>query len=58
MLLLDDVISSGATIRCIAQQMVHMDIELVGVQAILAKGGHYQQLETDIGVPVRFLSKV
>ncbi|WP_379159744.1 phosphoribosyltransferase [Paenibacillus sp. sgz5001063] len=57
-LLLDDVISSGATIRCIAQQMDHMGIQLVGVQAILAKGEFYKQLETDIGVPVRFLSKV
>ncbi|WP_341348316.1 phosphoribosyltransferase [Paenibacillus sp. FSL H3-0469] len=57
-LLLDDVISSGATIRCIAAQLSVMNIELVGVQAILAKGEHYKQLEADIGAPVRFLSQV
>lgn len=57
-LLLDDVISSGATIRCIAGQFAVMGIELIGVQAILAKGGHYRQLEADIGVPVRVLSNV
>ncbi|SEU17862.1 phosphoribosyltransferase [Paenibacillus sp. NFR01] len=57
-LLLDDVISSGATIRGIANQFKEMNVELVGVQAILAKGEHYKVLETDIGVPVRVLSKV
>ncbi|ASA23787.1 phosphoribosyltransferase [Paenibacillus donghaensis] len=57
-LLLDDVISSGATIRCIAKQMAEMGVQLVGVQAILAKGQHYITLAEDIGVPVRFLSQV
>lgn len=57
-LLLDDVISSGATIRCIAAQLSVMGVTLIGVQAILAKGEHYKQLEADIGVPVRFLSQV
>ncbi|CAH1225260.1 Orotate phosphoribosyltransferase [Paenibacillus auburnensis] len=57
-LILDDVISSGATIRCIAQQMADMGVELVGVQGILAKGEHYKQLEADYGIPVRVLSKV
>ncbi|WP_151736529.1 phosphoribosyltransferase ['Paenibacillus yunnanensis' Narsing Rao et al. 2020] len=57
-LLLDDVISSGATIRCIARQFAVMGVELVGVQAILAKGEHYKKLEADLQVPVRFLSRV
>ncbi|KUP25403.1 phosphoribosyltransferase [Paenibacillus sp. DMB5] len=57
-LILDDVISSGATIRCIADQMKIMGIELVGVQGILAKGEHYRQLEADYGIPVRVLSAV
>ncbi|GGG02830.1 hypothetical protein GCM10010912_54490 [Paenibacillus albidus] len=57
-LLVDDVISSGATIRCIADQMERMGVQLVGVQAILVKGDYYQALERDYTVPVRFLSKV
>ncbi|WP_150269402.1 phosphoribosyltransferase [Paenibacillus tepidiphilus] len=57
-LLLDDVISSGATIRCIARQFADMGVELVGVQAILAKGEHYRKLEADLQVPVVFLSGV
>lgn len=57
-LLLDDVISSGATIRAIAQQLKDMGVHLVGVQAILAKGEHYKALEADYEIPVRFLSKV
>ncbi|AJY73427.1 phosphoribosyltransferase [Paenibacillus beijingensis] len=57
-LIVDDVVSSGATIRSIAVQMKEMGIELVGVQAILAKGEHYRQLEEDFGIPVRVLSKV
>lgn len=57
-LLVDDVISSGATIRCIAAQLKLMDVQLVGVQAILAKGAHYLKLEQDLGVPVRCLGHV
>lgn len=57
-LLLDDVISSGATIRAIANQLAEMGIHLIGVQAILAKGKHYKSLEADYGIPVHFLSKV
>ena len=57
-LLLDDVISSGATIRSIADQMRLMDVKLIGVQAILAKGGRYRALETDYGIPVRALREV
>ncbi|UQZ33112.1 hypothetical protein C2I18_05795 [Paenibacillus sp. PK3_47] len=57
-LLLDDVISSGATIRCIADQFAKMGIRLIGVQGILAKGEHYKALEADYGIPVRVLSGV
>jgi len=57
-LLLDDVISSGATIRSIAAQLKQMGIQLVGIQAILAKGEHYLQLEQDLNVPVYCLGKV
>lgn len=57
-LLVDDVISSGATIRSIVEQMRRMDITPVGVQAILAKGAHYLQLEQDMNIPVRVLSNV
>lgn len=57
-LLVDDVISSGATIRSIAEQFGKMKVELIGVQAILAKGDHYVKLESDLNVPVHVLSKV
>ncbi|KQO12428.1 phosphoribosyltransferase [Paenibacillus sp. Leaf72] len=57
-LLVDDVISSGATIRSIAVQMEEMGVKLVGVQAIIAKGEHYRKLEEDLNVPVRILSQV
>ncbi len=57
-LLVDDVISSGATIRCIAAQLKLMGVTLVGVQAILAKGAHYLKLEQDLGVPVHCLGHV
>ncbi|MBB6635993.1 phosphoribosyltransferase [Cohnella thailandensis] len=57
-LLVDDVISSGATIRCIAAQFLEMGVEMAGIQAIIAKGEHYRKLETDLGVPVRCLTYV
>lgn len=57
-LLLDDVISSGATIRCIMNQLKEMQVEVVGVQAILAKGAHYKKLGQDYGIPVKFLCNV
>lgn len=57
-LLVDDVISSGATIRSIAEQLGRMGVQLAGVQAILAKGEHYLKLGRDLDVPIRFLSKV
>lgn len=57
-LLLDDVISSGSTIRAIAAQLKQMGIQLVGVQAILAKGEHYLKLERDLNAPVHCLGKV
>ncbi|RUS43810.1 phosphoribosyltransferase [Cohnella sp. AR92] len=57
-LLLDDVISSGATIRGIAAQFAEMGVELIGIQAIIAKGEHYRKLESDLGIPVRCLTYV
>lgn len=57
-LILDDVISSGATIRAIADQLQVMGVELVGIQVILVKGEHYKQLEADYGVPIHYLASV
>ncbi|THF73770.1 phosphoribosyltransferase [Cohnella fermenti] len=57
-LLVDDVISSGATLRGIAAQLAELDVTLVGIQAIIAKGEHYRKLASDLGVPVHCLSFV
>lgn len=57
-LLLDDVISSGATIRAIADQLRVLGVELAGIQVILVKGEHYKRLEEDYGVPIHYLASV
>ena len=57
-LILDDVISSGATIRAIVNQLLKMDVHLVGIQVILVKGEHYKQLAEDYGVPIQYLASV
>jgi Adenine/guanine phosphoribosyltransferases and related PRPP-binding proteins len=56
-LILDDVISSGFTIRTIIEQFCKMDVKIAGVQAILVKGECYKKLEDDYGIPVRFLAQ-
>ncbi|MCL6459881.1 MAG: phosphoribosyltransferase [Gorillibacterium sp.] len=57
-LILDDVISSGATIRAIANQLNELGVHLVGIQVILVKGEHYKRLEEDYKIPIRFLASV
>lgn len=57
-LLLDDVISSGSTVCCIAEQLNSMGVKIAGMQAILVKGEGYKRIEQTYGFPVNFLAKV
>lgn len=54
-LLIDDIISSGSTIRCIVEQLQHMGVLIVGIQAILAKSMKFLKLQEDYKFPVNVL---
>ena len=57
-IIIDDIISSGSTIRAIIRQLLSMELEVAGVQVILVKGNHYKEIERQFNISVQFLAHV
>jgi adenine phosphoribosyltransferase len=54
-ILLDDVVSTGATTEELISILTEMGVKVVGAVFIVAKGDSYRRIEEKLGVPVRFL---
>jgi adenine phosphoribosyltransferase len=54
-LVIDDVISSGGTIRCLLDSLLASGTEVAGVQCIATKGNGWRSLDSSYQVPIRFL---
>lgn len=54
-MIIDDVISSGSTIRGILEQLKALQVVVVGIQVILVKGQDYKQISSQYDVPISFL---
>src|SRR3989344_5269261 len=55
--LLDDIISSGSSLKSIIEMLVKQGIEIIGVQTILVRTNKYQEIERKYKIPIKFLEK-
>ena len=55
---IDDIISTGGTLRAIIKALLSMEVELVDVIAIIEKSGGKGQLEKELGIRIKTLVKV
>jgi adenine phosphoribosyltransferase len=55
---IDDIISTGGTLRAIIKALLSMEVELVDVIAIVEKSGGKGQLEKELGICIKTLVKV
>lgn len=55
---IDDIISTGGTLRAIIKALLSMGVELVDVIAIIEKSGGKGQLEKELGIRIKTLVKV
>ncbi|NLG03257.1 MAG: phosphoribosyltransferase [Clostridia bacterium] len=56
-IIVDDVISSGTTIKSIIKHLLTLGVEVIGVQVILVKGELYKNIESIYHIPVKYLIK-
>ncbi len=56
--IIDDVMSTGRTIRAIANALMDAGVIVTEVITVFCKGGDVSRLEEELGVPVRFLLAV
>lgn len=54
-LIVDDVVSSGGTIEAVISLLRSLNIEVAGVQTIVAKGQGYRKLEESSGIKIQCL---
>jgi len=54
-LIIDDVVSTGGTLRTILEALRDLEVTAIGAQLIYAKTSDYKQIESDYSLPVRFL---
>lgn len=56
--LIDDVISTGGTLRAVLLALEEIGVDVVDVIAVIEKGDHKDQVERDTGVEIKTLIKV
>ncbi|MBU3913550.1 MAG: phosphoribosyltransferase [Nanoarchaeota archaeon] len=56
-LIVDDVVSTGGTLKTILSKLKSQGIMVMGVQVIFAKSEDYQKIEKEFSVKVKFLEK-
>ena len=56
-LIVDDIVSTGGTLKTILGKLKSQGIKVVGVQVIFAKSDDYQGIEKEFSVKVGFLEK-
>ncbi len=56
--IVDDVISSGGTMKAIIKAFQRMGVEVVDVVVVLEKGGQKKAIEEELGVKIKTLVKV
>jgi adenine phosphoribosyltransferase len=54
-LIVDDVVSTGGTLRTILDTLDSLSVKIIGVQVILAKSDDYNKLEKEFGIKIKFL---
>jgi adenine phosphoribosyltransferase len=54
----DDIISTGGTMRCIISTLQRMGVKIVDIIAVLEKGGGKQALEEELGVRIKTLLRL
>ncbi len=55
--IIDDIISSGSTLKSIIKMLNAQKLVVVGVQVILVRTNKYQEIEKKYNVPVKFLEQ-
>lgn len=53
--ILDDIISSGSTLKSIIEMLRKHKIIIVGIQTILTRTNKYQEIEKKYNIPIKFL---
>ena len=56
--IIDDVLSTGGTLRAIVQALKAMEVEIVDIVVVVEKVGHKEQLEEELGIHIKTLIKV
>ncbi|OPY31434.1 MAG: Hypoxanthine/guanine phosphoribosyltransferase [Methanomassiliicoccales archaeon PtaU1.Bin124] len=56
--IIDDVISTGGTLRAMVQALKTMGAEIVDIVVVVEKVGHKENLEEELGVHIKTLVKV
>lgn len=56
--IIDDVVSTGGTLRAIIQALKEMNVEIVDVLVVVEKGNIREKLEEELGVPIKTLVRV
>lgn len=54
-MIIDDVVSSGSTIRTFFEQLKALQVVIVGIQVILVKGNYYKKISNQNGAPINYL---
>jgi adenine phosphoribosyltransferase len=54
-LLVDDVVSTGGTLKTILTALKSLGVNVIGVQVILAKSEDYKKIEKEFNVIIKFL---
>jgi adenine phosphoribosyltransferase len=56
--LIDDVISTGGTLKAVLLALEEMGVDVVDVIVVIEKGDHKEQVERDTGIEIKTLIKV
>jgi adenine phosphoribosyltransferase len=56
-IIVDDVVSTGGTLKTILTALKNLGVTVVGVQVIFAKSEDYKKIEQEFKVPIKFLEK-
>ena len=56
-LIVDDVVSTGGTLKIIIKTLEKLGVKPIGVQVIFAKSDYYKKIEKEFNISIRFLEK-
>lgn len=56
-LILDDVVSTGGTLRTLIKNLREIRVKIEGVQVIFAKSEKYKQIEKEFSIKIAYLEK-